>query len=175
MDAKRPECVIRSPVRRPDSDEFYTMDFPRKPCACMKISPSTEERTLFAQRLTSALKRADLSCSPAQVAHGFNLRARGASVTPHAVRKWVLGHAIPTQSNIQILSNWLGVNAAWLRFGEGQRHNSVSLISGDLPADPHMMSMLHDLRSLPNPAQVLVRGLIDVLLEAEASGQNDNI
>ncbi|WP_167240338.1 hypothetical protein [Massilia genomosp. 1] len=133
----------------------------------MKTFSDADESSLFGQRLVSALQKAELSCSPAQVAHGFNLRGDGARITSHAARKWLLGHAIPTQGKIQVLADWTGVNAAWLRFGEGERHRPMSSLIADAAMDPCMASMVNDLRSLPAEAQVLVRGFINVLLESK--------
>ncbi|MDQ1835493.1 hypothetical protein [Massilia scottii] len=140
----------------------------------MKTFSGADERTLFGQRLISALQRAELSCSPTEVAHGFNLRGNGARVTSHAARKWLLGHAIPTQGNIQVLADWTGVNAAWLRFGEGERHRPMPLILKDTATDPRMTSMFNDLLSLPAEAQVLVRGLINVLMKLERQPHDHN-
>lgn len=140
----------------------------------MKTSSGADERTLFGQRLSSALKRAELSSSPTEIAHGFNLRGGGARVTSHAARKWLLGHAIPTQGNIQVLADWTGVNAAWLRFGEGERHRHMPSLVEDTATDPRMASMVNDLRSLPAEAQVLVRGLINVLMESQRHPHDDS-
>lgn len=140
----------------------------------MKTFSGADEPTLFGQRLVSALQQAELSCSPTEVAHGFNLRGGGARVTSHAARKWLLGHAIPTQGNIQVLADWTGVNAAWLRFGEGERHRHMSSLMEDAATDPRMASMVNDLRSLPAEAQVLVRGLINVLKESERHLHDDH-
>ncbi|ATQ79258.1 hypothetical protein CR152_32295 (plasmid) [Massilia violaceinigra] len=141
----------------------------------MKSSIADEERTLFAQRLVSAMKSAEICCSPAQVARGFNLRASGATVTLHAARKWLLGQAIPTQGNVQVLADWTGVNAAWLRFGEGERCRNMSSMSPDSRTDARMVSMVNDLRSLPQQSRKLVRGLIDVLMDAQAFKQDGDL
>ncbi|NIA00565.1 hypothetical protein [Massilia sp. CCM 8734] len=141
----------------------------------MKTSSGADEQTLFGQRLISALQQAELSCAPTEVAHGFNLRGGGARVTSHAARKWLLGQAIPTQSNIHVLADWVGVNAAWLRFGEGERHRPLSLLLEDCATDASMVSMFNDLRSLPMRDQLLLRELIDVLMEAQALQQDGNI
>lgn len=48
----------------------------------------------------------------------FNLRYWGRSVSFQAVRRWLRGEAVPTQDRLQVLAEWLGVDAHWLRFGE---------------------------------------------------------
>lgn len=35
-----------------------------------------------------------------------------------AVRRWLQGEVIPTQDRLQVLAEWLDVDAHWLRFGE---------------------------------------------------------
>lgn len=73
--------------------------------------------TAFAQRLRGALDAAGVRASPTVVAHEFNLRYWGKSITAHAARNWLLGNAIPTQDKLQILAEWLKVGPDELRFG----------------------------------------------------------
>lgn len=48
----------------------------------------------------------------------FNLRYWGRSVSFQVVRRWLRGEVVPTQDRLQVLAEWLGVDAHWLRFGE---------------------------------------------------------
>ncbi len=48
----------------------------------------------------------------------YNSRSNQPPISSHAVRKWLMGEAIPTQDRIQVLANWLNVSPSWLRFGE---------------------------------------------------------
>jgi transcriptional regulator with XRE-family HTH domain len=48
----------------------------------------------------------------------FNLRYWGRSVSFQAVRRWLQGEVVPTQDRLQVLAEWLSVDAHWLRFGE---------------------------------------------------------
>ncbi len=73
---------------------------------------ASEERVHFRERLQEVLRRARIPVRASRVAHEFNLRADGATVTTHAVRKWLAGDAIPTHERLVILADWLGVVAA---------------------------------------------------------------
>lgn len=59
--------------------------------------------------------------SPTRIAREFNLRYHGNPVSTQAVRKWLMGRALPSQDKIRALALWLDVSANWLRFGEGER------------------------------------------------------
>lgn len=76
------------------------------------------ERVSFSSRLKASLSARGYDISPSSFVHDFNLRANGLVVTVHAARKWLIGEAIPTQARLQIIANWLGISAAWLRFGD---------------------------------------------------------
>jgi hypothetical protein len=80
--------------------------------------PELTEPQAFAKRLTAALTAADVAVSPTAVQRKFNALSGDAAISVHAVRKWIVGEAIPTQERIRVLSAWLGVSPNWLRFGE---------------------------------------------------------
>jgi hypothetical protein len=77
-----------------------------------------EERASFSGRLKAALIAGGHGVAPSRFVSEFNLRADGLAVTVHAARKWLTGEAIPAQARLQVIANWLGINAAWLRFGD---------------------------------------------------------
>lgn len=85
-----------------------------------KASPHTaeQERSAFVQRLQSALSAADIPASATVVQREFNAGSGQSPITVHAARKWLMGESIPTQERIRVLAAWLGVSAAWLRFGD---------------------------------------------------------
>ncbi|MCY0916548.1 hypothetical protein F2P44_29645 [Massilia sp. CCM 8695] len=126
---------------------------------------------LFARRLNSAALAAGIPTSATQFARGFNLRAHGVTVTTHGARKWLRGESIPTQGRIQILADWTGVSAAWLRFGEGDRCGSSPLMQDCKALSSKSQALINDFLLLPKESQAVVRGLIDVLLQASVSGQ----
>jgi hypothetical protein len=126
-----------------------------------------EERAHFSDRLKGALRAAGLSPSPSKFVVEFNLRADGATVTVHGARKWLVGDAIPTQARIQVMADWLGVSAAWLRFGDAENSNVHGV--GRLPNDlaSRELVLLHDMRMLSASNQRLVQAIVNIMLRQE--------
>ena len=81
------------------------------------ISSAVVERAQFSSRLKSCLRAIGINDRYSAVAKGFNQRSLESPVTVHAVRKWLLGEAIPTQEKIVVIAKWLGVTPYWLRYG----------------------------------------------------------
>ena len=123
-----------------------------------------EERVGFAQRLHSLLTSAGLSESASDFARGYNLRADGATVTVHAVRKWLMGESIPTQEKIVIIAKWLNVNAAWLRFGDAENGHYYLAGAGEEGLSTQHLTLINDIATLSPSAQILVRDIVDSLL-----------
>ena len=104
------------------------------------------ESVSFSSRLKAALIAAGHSVSPSKFVVEFNLRADGLAVTIYAARKWLLGEAIPSQARLQILANWLGINSAWLRFGdagnsmESGQFNQLEPLDRQLATDIFLLS-----------------------------------
>lgn len=71
----------------------------------------------FADRLRHALDSAGVRPSPTLVAHEFNLRYWGKSITPHTARNWLLGKSLPMQDKLRVLADWLQVSPDELRYG----------------------------------------------------------
>lgn len=80
---------------------------------------SSTETLAFSERLKTALEAAGVRTSPTVIAHEFNLRFWGRSITPHTARNWLLGNSLPTQDKLRILADWLQVAPEELRFGRG--------------------------------------------------------
>jgi transcriptional regulator with XRE-family HTH domain len=123
------------------------------------------ERESFGKRLQEALRNANYPPdSPAQVGREFNLRFAGRPVTAHAVRKWLRGEAIPAPDKLLTLAQWLGVHAAWLRFGEDVPGQTVVPGPGQAvrfsAADVKLIS---ELRELDEDSKRLVRELMAIL------------
>lgn len=76
------------------------------------------EAQMFSQRLQDSMLKAGYEVRPVVLEREFNQRYWGASVSVQAVRRWLLGEAIPTQDRLQVLAEWLEVDPHWLRFGE---------------------------------------------------------
>ncbi len=81
-----------------------------------------DEKQGFSRRLKEAIRRARIDISsPTLIAREFNLRYHGDPVSTQAVRKWLLGKALPSQDKIRALAMWLDVSPHWLRLGESDR------------------------------------------------------
>lgn len=125
---------------------------------------ASDERINFSDRLKSALTAAHVAVKPGDFVRAFNARADGAAVTHHAARKWLAGEAIPTQEKILILANWLGVHAAWLRFGDPENGNvAAAAIPESLLSSAHL-ELINDIISLPDAKQRIVRDIVDAFV-----------
>jgi hypothetical protein len=123
------------------------------------------ERQAFSERLHLALKNSSLikTGSPSAVAKEFNSRYMGKAVTLHAVRKWMVGEAIPNQPKLLALSQWLGVAPDWLRFGTGSPSRMVAQQSTAAyhTVDP---DLLNDLQRLTTEQKRMVREFVSLML-----------
>jgi transcriptional regulator with XRE-family HTH domain len=134
----------------------------------------------FALRLREALERRGKRASATALEREFNLRYRGPPVSMHATRKWLQGHAVPTQDKLEVLAAWLDVPAAWLRWGvradvtPSNRPNTGSKAApASLPTREQDKllnkecehSLLQDWRLLRPRNQQLVRSMIELLLD----------
>ena len=84
----------------------------------LQQSEAIKERTEFSKRFALALEQTNKSKLVVDVWREFNALNTHAPVTTHTVRKWLTGEAIPAQSKLRTLADWLGVSVAWLRFGD---------------------------------------------------------
>lgn len=130
----------------------------------MNSKIASEERLFFRDRLQTALRNAHVPVRASTVANEFNLRADGATVTTHAVRKWLVGDAIPTHERLLILANWLGVHASWLLYGDAE--------NGIFPGKPapaaletDELMLVRDFKRLSSAGQEVLRGILTVLME----------
>ena len=124
------------------------------------VNPATqEERKKFSERLQQSFYAAGMDGkSPTQIQRGFALLDPGTQVTIHAVRKWLFGQAIPTHKKLQMLANWLGVSASWLRFGEGAERPPAAMRSDSLR--DHEVKLISQLRSLSPEDAMMVTKLV---------------
>jgi len=126
------------------------------------------ERQAFSERLNQALKDARLAkaSSPSVVAKEFNARYQGKSVTLHAVRKWMVGEAIPSQPKLVALANWLGVTPEWLRFGSS---SSTRMILEQSSASYSALdeTLLQDLQRLTQDQKRMVKEFVGLLLRKD--------
>src|SRR5690606_31793895 len=94
----------------------------------------------------------------------FNARFNGRQVTVHAVRKWLIGDAIPTQEKLRILANWLGVSAEWLRFGEGSETPAGDEAEKAIRFDSEYMDLIAEMRHLDDQGRMIAREIIRTLI-----------
>lgn len=76
------------------------------------------EKESFSLRLRTAMEKAGYKPSPTVLEREFNTRYWGVSVSLQAVRRWIIGEAIPTQDKLLVLAEWLHLKPEYLRFGE---------------------------------------------------------
>lgn len=128
------------------------------------------ERKAFGTRLKLALADAGLpDCGAALLAREFNRHSPQNVITLHAARKWLLGETLPTQDNLRVLSTWLSVSPAWLRFGEAEISTRLAVES---PSEILDYQLARDIARLPISQQVVVRELVRTLLRQQVlSGQ----
>lgn len=123
-----------------------------------------EERLSFSNRLKKALTDAGLGVSASGFTRAYNARADGSAVTIHAARKWLGGEAIPTHEKIVILSVWLGVGAAWLRFGGAVLELITAEVISEAEISTPALALLNDILSLPGREQRTIRAIVDAFL-----------
>lgn len=78
----------------------------------------------FAQRLKDSMIKAGYQARPIILEREFNIRYWGSSVSLQAVRRWLIGEAIPAQDKLLVLAEWLHVKPEYLRFGD-ETNNTV--------------------------------------------------
>jgi hypothetical protein len=129
----------------------------------------------FSQRLLKQLQSHRKSLSPTTLSREFNLRWRGAPVSPNAARKWLLGESIPTMDKIEVLANMLGTNSEWLRWGETPIANYQTKLSRtdvlkDVSFEPSLeRSVIQDYRLLNRQNQRVVFHLMEIMLREQKS------
>lgn len=133
----------------------------------MAYKQPDDERAAFCDRLKACLHASGFDVSATRLASEFNLRANGASVTVHGARKWLIGDAIPTQARIQTLADWLGVSAAWLRFGEADNGQFDPPAGAGFHMQSEELAFVHDMRLLSGGNRLLLRDILDAMLKGD--------
>ena len=131
------------------------------------------EKQAFSERLLQALRQAKIQVrSPTRLTLEFNLRYTGKPVTTQAVRKWLLGGAIPSQDKILTLAKWLSISTEWLRFGEtpyanGGMENSI-YADQDRPTYPVLDTEFQsNINKLNDEHREIIREMVLTLLRLE--------
>ncbi len=134
---------------------------------------ANDEREKFSARLRDSLAATGLSARATDFVRAYNARADGAAVSVYAARKWLGGEAIPTHEKIVILAVWLGVNAAWLRFGDARQAEMHDEVIPEASISTPALALINDILSLPETEQQTIRGIVDVFLLKYKHVQND--
>ena len=79
------------------------------------------DKTLFAERLRSAMIGAGLEPKAAVLELGFNQHFYGEPMTLHGVARWLKGETVPPYAKVAALAKWLKVPVENL-YGAGGRH-----------------------------------------------------
>jgi hypothetical protein len=127
----------------------------------------------FAERLRVALQDAGVRPSPTVVAHAFNQRYWGKSITVHTARTWLVGASIPMQDKLVVLAKWLKVSPQELRFGyEKPEISAQNVREGDPIVDQLNLQdreFLRNFMQLSPSDKRLVRDVVDALSIAAAT------
>lgn len=137
-------------------------------------STQASESLGFSERLRRALDAAGVRPSPTLVAHEFNLRYWGKSITPHTARNWLIGKSIPMQDKLRVLADWLQVNPDALRFGRPMAAvgESVSNAEG-LTLNLQDHEMLNRYLQLPPDGRKTARDVVTALwMSVSAQGRH---
>ena len=79
----------------------------------------------------------------------------------HAVRKWMVGDAIPTQERLHIFAVWLAISPQWLRFGDATHRLERS--NTEL-SNVENVSVLADIARLSAADKLIVTELVRLLV-----------
>ena len=88
------------------------------------------EHSQFATRLAVAIADKGIKPSPTVLGNLFNLHFYGRPVTPHTVRNWLLGKAMPTQDKMVCLAKLLDTSPEQLRFGRSSEKTLIADFEG---------------------------------------------
>jgi transcriptional regulator with XRE-family HTH domain len=129
------------------------------------------EKEAFGMRLTHLLNGSDIgTSSPTSVAREFNRRYSGKPVSAQAVRKWLIGEAIPTNDKVRTLARWLRVSPYWLHYGESDKASLTTLLKLEQESsiyNEHPANLLlQDFQRLPPRQRAAIAEIIKALLKA---------
>lgn len=118
--------------------------------------------------------------SATALAREFNLRWRGANITANAVRRWLVGEAIPARDKLGVLANLLDVSEDWLRWGSKDAdHEETFTHSAEngtttyvVPKNSTSASMMQDIMLLSPRDREYLRAILDVMLRHSREGRS---
>ena len=137
------------------------------------------DRQGFSRRLCSRLQHKAMPLSATALAREFNLRWRGANITVNAVRRWLVGEAIPARDKLGVLANLLDVSEDWLRWGASDADMAAEVAPANrvehatavyhIPKDA--TSLLQDIMLLSPKDREYLRAMLDVMLRHSREGR----
>ena len=128
-------------------------------------SMKSDDAKEFSLRLRTALQDANVRPSPTIVAHIFNQKYWGKSITSHTARTWLVGTSIPMQDKLIVLSEWLKVSPQELRFGIDKSSAAMLAVREGDDLSNHLnlqdREMLRRYLELPQQHKNIIREMID--------------
>lgn len=124
------------------------------------------EKEAFSKRLARLLNDAGIgTASATRIAHEFNRRYPGKSITAQGVRKWLSGDAIPAPDKIRTLSKWLNASPHWLHYGEEEP--ATTLMAKEARAEYQLTALPKDFERLSTDHKLLICEIVHGLLRLE--------
>lgn len=137
------------------------------------------ERQGFSTRLGHRLQHKAMPVSATVLAREFNLRWRGAKLTVNAVRRWLVGEAIPAKDKLGVLADLLDVSEDWLRWGaadsephaEGASAYRLESTAATYTRSQEVKSLTQDIMLLSPKDREYLRAILNVMLRHSREGR----
>ena len=125
------------------------------------VNNDQREKATLSSRLSAALVAKGIKPTPTIVSRGFN-QFSGDDITPHTARNWLLGKAFPNHAKLLVLSEWLEISPAELRYGREVGKTMVfESTNGEIEISEADRSMIDRYLKLPFAKQEIIRDVID--------------
>lgn len=115
----------------------------------------------FSERLGQACDSAKVRRRGRAVDIQKMLKGKGITASTTAIGKWLNGDSVPDLHNMLALSECLGVNAAWLEYGEGPMR----------PGDPAESKAPADIAALFDQVTPKTRSVLEQIKRLEREGR----
>lgn len=130
----------------------------------------TSDFRTFSVRLGAALEAAGFDHDIAGITRRFNYLTPSATITTHAVRKWLGGKSIPTQDRLRTLALLVGVTPEWLRYGKADDEQKREISHFDNFPE-RWRAVAFDLALLDPYHHKIVEKFVAILLSNQAHGK----
>lgn len=128
----------------------------------MKNISHADKKETFSQRLKQSLATNAMPInSPTNLARRFNALYDGKPVTVQTASTWLSGVSIPNQDKLIVLAHMLGVNAAWLRYGEAHQEGKINMAH----LQPEQRELIEDILWLTPKQRQAVSAVVAIFLE----------